>query len=918
MTARTSLLRRVSRLAPVAVVVGLALLPLTIVAQRAGGPPAPPKAPTSWADEVIKAEGYQTPQKELADAVLAPRYANVTLTAASPDKKWFIDEIGDGPVPMKTFAKPFHELGGVFIDFKANRSRAFTIQNNAGIEIISATDGTRKKIQVPAGLRVRGAVWSPDGKSIAYYGLSDDATHIYLADVATGVSRQITTTPVLATLVSNFDFTADGKQIAAVLIPDNRAPMPAAEATIPTGPEVKVALAGRSSLRTFPSLMHTPHDFALLEWHATGQLTVIDVATKAVKKIGAPAMIRAFDLSPTGQYVRVTRMTKPFSYIVPVNNFGQIEEIWDMTGKPLAKVTERALNLGAVPDNPDPNAPPQGGGGGRGGANQNGKRELAWAPDGQGLTYLEQEPAPARGNTAGDATAAGGGANVAGGGRGAGGQGGRAAGRGAAPQGPPRPDRLMRWLPPFDAASTKLIYENPTRMTGVRFTPDMQTVFYTESGGQTTIDYAFYLSDPATKYAVMRCTPSDFYTNPGALVGARAGGGGGGRGAGGGGGRGGGGGCSAGNGPVLLSADGTAVFYQGTIYDKNADAVGPKTFIDRVAIKTGEKTRIYESENTNVFERVTTILDPDTKKFVVLRESPTTPPQNILVDGSTRKQLTNNEDIAPDLTNAPKQIVDIARPDGFTFSLSVMSPPNLPPGTRLPAIFWFYPSEYDTQDAYDAPDRTYNKNAFPNFGTRSMQFFVRLGYAVITDTTGRSGTAGMPIVGPQGQQNNNYVNDLRNDLAAAIDELDRRGADRPDAARDRRPQLRRVLDGERDGQHAVLQGGHRGRRRLQPHADAVRLPERAAHAVGSAERLPGDVAVPVREQPHRRAAHVSRPGGSERRHRPDQLGAAVPGVERTGQDDGACTGIRSRITDLPRGRRCSICGRAGRRGWTST
>ena len=142
---------------------------------------------------------------------------------------------------------------------------------------------------------MRGAVWSPDSKSVAYFGMSETATHIYIADIATGVSKQMTTTPVLATLVSNFDFTSDGKQIAAVLVPDNRPAMPPAEATIPTGPEVKVALGGRSSLRTFPSLMHNPHDFALLEWHATGQVAIIDVATRAVKKVGTPAMIRAID-----------------------------------------------------------------------------------------------------------------------------------------------------------------------------------------------------------------------------------------------------------------------------------------------------------------------------------------------------------------------------------------------------------------------------------------------------------------------------------------------------------------------------------------------------------------------------------------------------------------------------------------------
>src|SRR5579864_5949934 len=92
----------------------VALAPLSLLAQN--GP-----SPTAADDAILKAATYQMPPKELADAVLAPRYLNVSLTNISPDKKWFVDEIGDGPVPMKTFSKPFQDLGGEFIDFKANR-----------------------------------------------------------------------------------------------------------------------------------------------------------------------------------------------------------------------------------------------------------------------------------------------------------------------------------------------------------------------------------------------------------------------------------------------------------------------------------------------------------------------------------------------------------------------------------------------------------------------------------------------------------------------------------------------------------------------------------------------------------------------------------------------------------------------------
>jgi dipeptidyl aminopeptidase/acylaminoacyl peptidase len=756
--------RRVSgRLLYIAPALLLMLARLPLVAQQ---PPAQVNGASagsgSWADEVLKTEGYVTPPKELADAVLIPRHLNVSLSSASPDKKWFVNEIGDGPVLMKTFSKPYHELGGVFVDFNANRARSLTIRNNIGIEVISAADGSKKTLPVPAGARISNAIWSPDSKGVAYFAHTDLATHIWMTDVAANQPRQITKTPVLATLVSSFEFTADGRQIAAVVVPDGRAAMPVAPMA-PTGPVVKIADSDKNRLRTFASLMTTPYEQSLLEWHATGQLALIDVQTRAARKIGQPAMIRSLDVSPDGRYVRVTRMVKPFSYDVPAANFGSIEEIWDADGRMLAKLNDRPINLGVQDDTapqPDPGA--AAGGGRGGGQNQQGRREVAWRTDGQGLTYLEQEPLPP-------------GVTETAGGRP--GRGGRGAGRGGAAtdddpqdddraQGPRRKDRVMQWLPPFEKDAAKVLFESTTRMSNHRFSPDMQTLFVSERTGQNTVEYAVYLSDTTKRYTLARYRTDDVYANPGSIVMVR-GSSGGGRGTGGGGGRGAA--AAAGGGPgggiVQLSADREAVFYQGTTNDKNPLEVGPKTFLDRVAIKSGEKKRVYESENAGVFERIATVVDPEVPRLIVSRERPTEVPQNYLVDGAIRTQLTKNTDYTPDLTRAVKHQFMVERPDGFKFKVKIMLPPDYQAG-RLPAVFWFYPREFATQEDYDRPDRTFNKNAFESFGTRSMAFFVRLGYAVVEPDA--------PIVGPQGQMNNNYVNDLRNNLAATIDELDRR------------------------------------------------------------------------------------------------------------------------------------------------
>lgn len=679
-------------------------------------------------DEVIKSESFVTPPGSIADAVLAPRHLNVTPSNLSPDRRWFIHEVGDGPVTMDVFSKPFHELGGLFVDFRANRSRTLTIRNSVGIELRSVSSPAKVAVTVPAGARVSNATWSPDGKLVAFYVHTPDATHIWVSD-ATGKARQVTTRPVLATMVTSFDWTKNGSEIATVLVPEARAPQPQPPA-VPPGPRVKLAEeSDKNRLRTYQSLMATPYDQVLLEWHATGQVALIDVATKAIRKVGAPLMVRELDPSPDGKYLRVTRMNKPFSYLVPVQNFGSTQEIWDSEGKVLAKVEDTPLNLGV--DTARAVAAP---GAGEGGANANGKRELTWRPDNNGLTYLEME-APARRDTSavnGDSTRA------------------------------QRKDRVMHWQPPFGDGSQKVLYENSTRIATHRYSGDLSTLFLSERQGPNTHEFAVYLSEPGRKYTIARYRAEDVYANPGTLVMARGT-------LGGGGGFGGGfgfGAAGSGDRRVQVGPDGS-VYLSGTLYDRKPEEVGPRTFVDKVNVKSGQKTRLFLGDNAGRFERAVAFQDLEARQLVVMRESEKEVPQAFYRNGDQLTQLTDNKDFTPDLTRARKENFIVERPDGFKFKVNVTMPVDYTPGTKVPAMFWFYPREFAGQEEYDRGARTYNKNAFASFNPRSMQFLARAGYAVVEPDA--------PIVGTAGQWNNNYENDLRNNLAAVIDSIDAKG-----------------------------------------------------------------------------------------------------------------------------------------------
>ena len=671
-------------------------------------------------DSVLATEAFLQPASDIAEAVLAPRHLNVTLDNPSPDGRFFLRSVGRGMATMASFARPFHRLGGLQIDWQANRSRQLTTRSAVGLEIIDAESGNTTAIQVPDGAGVSSPEWSPDGTSIAFLVHQEDATHIYSANPENGRSRQVTRSPVLATLYTSFVWTPDSRSIVTVLLPENRGAPPGPPA-VPNTPQVRITTPETNQIRTYPDLLEGPHEMAMLEYYTTGQLAVLDVQRRRERRIGEPAMIRSVVVSPEGSLARVSTMRQPFSYIVPTSQFGNAEEAWSLEdGSVLALLSEQELRDGSPNDTTDTDdTDPE-------------KRNIAWRPDGQGLSYLQLEPREP-GDTADQAEEE---------------QEEEDEGSGRSR----RPDRVIQWLPPFDSTSTTIIYENNRRLSGVRYSEDAQTLFLTEQTGENVHEYAVFLSEPDEKHTIYRGKRERRFGRGGSryptlLTKTLA------------------------NGATVIrvSSDGNHVFLSGTEYHDNPLEDGPQSYIDRIEIRTEEKTRTYESDNDGVYERVLEVLNDDATRLVVSRESPTDVPDSYLRDvtAGNLRQVTHNTDYTPAITNAQRQRLEVTRVDDFKLAVNVTLPQNWRPGEKLPGMIWFYPREYTDQDNYDETRETYNKNRFPNVSTRSMEILTQAGYVVIQPDA--------PIVGESGRMNDNYVHDLRNNLAAVIDRLDAEG-----------------------------------------------------------------------------------------------------------------------------------------------
>jgi len=725
------------------------LLPTAFAAAVASAARAQNSADNNGKEELppkerLTAETYVKPPSAIARLVTAPRQNNVTLNNQSPNRKYFLKLQSEGLPSVETFGKPHYYFGGLQVDFKANRARVLTTRGSSGLAIVDASTGQSRTIETPRGASVSSPQWSPDGSKLAYIANFDDASRLYVADVASGKSRQVSARPLLATLVTTVDWTADGSQLVTVLIPDGRKAEPKRPA-IETGPLVRLTDEKKERTRNFASLLRDPFDKDLMEYYVTGQLATINVSNGAVKRVGAPGMISAVDASPDGKYLHVTLMQKPFSYIVQYNSFGTSEQIWDVDGKTLTVVANRPLREVSGGDDDQPGPPGAG-------TNDSLPRNVAWMPNGQGIYFLQQDPAPPRGaGAAADTTDA------------------------AAPQrgqgGARRKDHLYQWTPPFDAGSKKALLESDNRIAGVLFTDDAKTVFVAENAQGTGHVYAVYFDEPGKKYTIWRVrglnatvtanrgfgggnarggTGADsltFYQNPGTIVAKRG---------------------RNGGQVAQLSTDGKYAYLEGTRYFKTWQDSAPHGFVDKVEIKTGQKSRVFEGQ-ADLYETVTAALDDDFSKFVVSRESRTQVPDSYLRDGASGQytKLTNNKDYTPEFTAAVRKRIPITRADGYHFMVNLTLPSDYRPGTRLPAMFWFYPYEFTDQGGYDRTQRTNNINQFPQAGPRTIEYLVTQGYAVANFDP--------PIVGSNGRMNDNYVTDLVANLTAVLDELDKQG-----------------------------------------------------------------------------------------------------------------------------------------------
>jgi len=281
---------------------------------------------------------YLQPPKEIVDVLRAP----LTPTASvSPAHSHLLLLDNERYPPISEVAQPVMRLAGVRMNPRTNGPH-LPLVSHTGITVVNLTNATQKPLALPAGARFGAPRWTGDGKHFAFTATFDSRVELWVGDPAALAARRITEHHVNAAYSEVFQWMPDNRHILVKLVPAGRG-APPQRAQTPAGPNIQESEGKAGPVRTYEDLLQNADDEKLFDYYAAAQVALVDSVTGHITPLNKPAVFSSFEPAPDGRHILVTRIHRPYSYVLPHSDFPRDVEVWDLSGKLVKQVASLPL-----------------------------------------------------------------------------------------------------------------------------------------------------------------------------------------------------------------------------------------------------------------------------------------------------------------------------------------------------------------------------------------------------------------------------------------------------------------------------------------------------------------------------------------------------------------------------------------------
>jgi dipeptidyl aminopeptidase/acylaminoacyl peptidase len=291
---------------------------------------------------LVMAQENVTFQKPSAEILALADYQRTPSVNMDSKKEYMLLSYRNTYKTLDELSQEEMRLGGLRINPITNISSTVTYVNNLKLRKVTEKKETQI-IGLPENPKISNISWSQNEKKIAFTNTTKTGVELWVIDVLLATAKKITAANLNANLGSPYNWMNDNETLLVKVLPSNRPALIDSKKDLPKGPTVSTSDGSKSQNRTYQDLLKNPTDEANFDALVTSVLYKVSLSGKT-ELFKTAAIYAGESFSPDGNYLMITTITKPYSYIVPLSRFPQKTIVYDLNGKEITTVNEVPLN----------------------------------------------------------------------------------------------------------------------------------------------------------------------------------------------------------------------------------------------------------------------------------------------------------------------------------------------------------------------------------------------------------------------------------------------------------------------------------------------------------------------------------------------------------------------------------------------
>ena len=273
---------------------------------------------------------YQDPPEKilkLVDVTLPPR------VLIDDNKNYMIYLYRDTYKTIEELSEKEMRLAGLRLNPKTNIGSRVNYYKNIKISYLKKKKSKPKQIKgMPSNPKIANIKWSPDQTKIAMTNTTTKGVELWYLDLKKGKMKKLTNPDLNANLGDVINWFSDGKSMLVKFLPPQMPEVLDTDELTPIGPRVSTNDGKKAQNRTYQDLLKNKNDEKNFE--ILGQSELHIVSLKGGRSLwGKKNLYNDITFSPDGNFILISVIQKPFSYLVPYYRFPSKYLIYSSKGK---------------------------------------------------------------------------------------------------------------------------------------------------------------------------------------------------------------------------------------------------------------------------------------------------------------------------------------------------------------------------------------------------------------------------------------------------------------------------------------------------------------------------------------------------------------------------------------------------------